>query len=149
MHYLDIELDGIDENGNKKTYKLNDFNGKYSVIYFYPEDDTPVCTKEAHDFRDALTKLKKYANIIGVSHNDIDEHIDFQSKHNLNFILISDKNNKLKQAFIEHNDNLSDIKRSTFVLDKDGNIVKAWGKVDVEDHIENIFAFFENLENQI
>lgn len=143
MHYLEIELDGIDKNGKKNKYKLSDFKEKNTIVYFYPQDDTPVCTVEAENFRDSIEKLEKYATIIGVSENNIDEHLKFKNKHNLNFILLSDKDNKLKQAFKDHNPNLFDIKRSTFILDKNGNIIKVWDKVDVNDHIDEILKFLQ------
>ena len=57
MHYLEINLQGIDENGNQKEYKLADFKGNNVILYFYPQDDTPVCTKEAEDFRDETQEL--------------------------------------------------------------------------------------------
>lgn len=142
MHYLNIKLKGIDENGNKKDYQLADFKGENIIIYFYPEDDTPVCTKEAHEFRDAMEKLKKYAKIIGISHNDINDHIDFHKKHDLNFILISDPENKLKQAFEEHDMHISNMHRATFILNKEGKIIKFWDKVDVDGHIDEITEFF-------
>ncbi len=142
MHYLDIELNGIDENGNEKTYKLSDLKGENLIVYFYPEDDTPVCTQEAHMFRDAMEKLKNYAKIIGVSANEIKDHLEFKAKHNLNFILLSDKLNKLKNAFKEHNNNLP-VQRTTFILDKEGNIIKVWEKVDIDNHIEEIIQYFE------
>ena len=142
MHYLEIELEGIDENGNEKIYKLSDLKGDNLIIYFYPEDDTPVCTLEAHKFRDAMEKLRKYAKIIGVSANDIKDHLEFKIKHNLNFILLSDKLNKLKNAFKEHNKNIP-VQRTTFILDKEGNVVKVWDKVDVDNHIEEITEYFE------
>ena len=88
MHYLEINLQGIDENGNQKEYKLADFKGNNVILYFYPQDDTPVCTKEAEDFRDEMNELKKYAIVVGVSADDIDSHIDFQNKHKLNFIML-------------------------------------------------------------
>ena len=143
MHYLDIELEGINENGEKKDYKLSDFKGENIILYFYPEDDTPVCTEEAHRFRDAMEKLKKYAHVIGVSANEIKDHIEFQTKHKLNFILLSDKLNKLKNALKDHNNNIKNIQRTTFILDKEGNIVKVWEKVDVDGHIEEITDYFE------
>lgn len=141
MHYLDIELDGIDENGKEKSYKLADFKGENVLVYFYPEDDTPVCTQEAHHFRDAIDKLKKYVKVIGVSANDILDHIEFQTKHALNFPLLSDKFNELKNAFKDHSGELNEIKRTTFLLDKDGHIVKIWEKVDVDGHVEEILDY--------
>lgn len=143
MHYLNIELEGIDRNGEIKNYKLSDFKNKNIIIYFYPQDDTPVCTKEAQEFRDAIAKLENYATVIGVSSDNIEEHIEFQKNHKLNFIILSDKYNELKNAFKEHLTTSSDIHRSTFILNKDGNIIKVWEKVDVDDHIKEILTFFE------
>lgn len=143
MHYLDIELNGINEHGEEKTYKLKDFEGKNIILYFYPEDDTPVCTQEALYFKEAIDKLKEYATVIGVSSNEIDEHIDFQKKHHLNFVMLSDKFNRLKEAFREHLTGASDIHRSTFILDKDGKIIKVWEKVDVDGHIDEIIEYLK------
>ncbi len=142
MHYLDIELEGINENGEKNNFKLSDFKGENVILYFYPEDDTPTCTLEAHKFRDALAKLNNFARVIGVSKNNSDEHIDFQTKHNLKFILLSDSENKLKNAFNEHKKHISDIERTTFILDKDGNVANVWEKVDVDGHVEEIIDYF-------
>ncbi len=144
MHYLDIELDGIDSTGNEKKYKLSDFAGENIILYFYPEDDTPVCTQEAHEFRDAMEILKNYAKVIGVSKNNIEEHKEFQKKHELNYILLSDTENKLKQAFKDHDKFITNMHRSTFIIDKEGNIVKFWDKVDVDGHINEIFEYFKN-----
>ena len=143
MHYLDIELDGIDSEGNEKKYKLSDFKGENIIVYFYPQDDTPVCTKEANKFKEAMAKLKDYAKVIGVSNDDIENHKEFREKYKLNFALLSDKMNKLKEAFTEHQKPISQINRSTLILDKDGNVIKFWEKVDVDDHIEEIIEFFE------
>ncbi len=143
MHYLDIELKGIDENGKEKNYKLSDFKGKNVILYFYPQDDTPVCTEEANKFKEALNKLKNFAEVIGVSANEIKDHIEFQTKHKLNFPLLSDSLNKLKEAIKEHNKEIQNIQRTTFILDKEGHIVKVWEKVDIDGHIEEIIDYFE------
>lgn len=144
MHYLDIELNGIDSTGNEHKYKLSDFSEEKIILYFYPEDDTPVCTREAHEFRDAMDILKNYAKVIGVSKNNIEEHKEFQKKHDLNYILLSDTENKLKKAFEDHNKYITNMHRSTFIIDKDGHIAKFWDKVDVDGHINEIFEYFKN-----
>ncbi len=146
MHYLDIELDGIDENGKEKKYKLSDFKGENIIVYFYPQDDTPVCTQEANNFKDAMNELKKIAKVIGVSANNIEDHLEFKKKYGLNFILLSDKLNKLKDSFIEHNKHFTNIKRSTFIIDKNGEIIKSWEKVDVGEHIEDIMKYFNSID---
>lgn len=141
MHYLDINLEGIDEKGNRKNYKLSDFKDENIILYFYPQDDSPVCTKEAENFRDEMSELKKHAIVIGVSSDDIDAHLDFQKKHKLNFIMLSDKFNELKNALNSHVKGI--FHRATFILDKNGNIIKVWEKVDINDHIEEVKAFFK------
>ncbi len=142
MHYLDLELKGIDEKSNIKDFKLKDFQGKNIILYFYPQDDTPTCTKEAQYFRDEIEKLKNFATIIGVSESDIDEHIAFQKKHKLNFILLSDNKNELKKLFEQHLKMFPKINRSTFILDKNGAIIKLWEKVDVDEHMQELENFF-------
>ncbi len=144
MHYLDIELKGIDEKGNEKNYKLSDFKGENIILYFYPQDDTPVCTKQAHEFKEALKKLNEYAKVIGVSSNEIQDHQEFQQKNELNFPLLSDISDKLKNAILSHQNKIQNIQRSTFILDKEGNIIKYWEKVDVDDHINEILEYFKN-----
>ncbi len=144
MHYyLDIETEGIDKDGNNKKYKLADFKNGYTIIYFYPKDDTPVCTQEAYEFKEAMDKLNKYAAVIGVSSDSIEEHKEFKEKHKLNFIILSDKFNKLKKAFAEQIKPASELHRTTIILDKDGNIIKCWEKVDIDGHIKEILDFFE------
>ena len=80
-----------------------------------------------------------------MSTNDIDDHIEFHNKYNLNFILLSDTENKLKKAFEEHDKYTKNLHRATFILDKNGNIIKYWAKVDIEGHIEEVLYFFKNL----
>lgn len=146
MQYFEIELQGINENREEKSYKLSDFRGNNLIVYFYPQDDTPVCTQEAQDFRDSFEKLNKYSKIVGVSANDIKSHREFMIKNKLNFILLSDVENKLKNAFKKQIEKLQNIQRSTFILDKESKIVKYWEKVDVNDQMEEIIRFFENNE---
>ena len=148
MHYLNIELDGIDKSGKEKKFSLSEFKGNNLIVYFYPQDDTPVCTKEAQAFRDALDKIQEYAQIIGVSNNTISDHLDFQKKYELKFILLSDSNNELKKAFQKHDIYLQNLHRATFILDKEGKIIKYWNKVDVDEHIEDILLFFKNKDKE-
>ena len=146
MHYLDIELDGIDKNGEKKKFRLSELKGNNLIVYFYPQDDTPVCTKEAQEFQEAINKIQKFAQIIGVSNNNINDHLDFQKKYELNFILLSDSNNELKKAFEGYDIHLQNLHRATFILDKEGQIIKYWKKVDVDEHIADILKFFRDKE---
>ncbi len=145
MNYLNIELSGIDEKGGEKKYKLTDFSGKNVIIYFYPQDDTPVCTRQAHEFKDAMEELSRYAVIIGVSRDDIKSHKEFKDKYGLNFILLSDIKNKLKSAFQDHNKYIINLHRGTFILNKKGRIIKFWDKVDVDGHIDEIKDFIKDF----
>lgn len=144
MNFLNIELESIDENGYEKIIKLQDFKGKTIILYFYPQDDTPVCTQEANKFNDVIEKLNKDIKVIGVSANDIDEHKEFKEKYKLKFMLISDKYNELKESILENIKPIQNIKRSTFILNKNGEIVKYWEKVDIENHIEDIINYLKN-----
>ncbi len=144
MKYLHIKIEGIDKEGKQKNYKLSDFEGEKVILYFYPEDDTPVCTKEAEEFRDIIDEINNFAILIGVSNSSIEEHIAFQNKHKLNFIILSDKDNELKEEFKKHLKESSDIHRSTFILNEDGEIIKAWEKVDVDEHSKEILEFLKS-----
>ena len=83
MNFLDIELESIDENGDEKRIKLRDFKGETIILYFYPQDDTPICTQEANNFNNVIEKLDNKIKIIGVSANDIEEHKEFKEKYKL------------------------------------------------------------------
>jgi len=146
MKYLDIELEGISTEEETKKYKLKDFAGQNVIIYFYPEDDTPVCTLEAHDFNNSLDNLQKFGSVIGVSKNSIESHKEFKSRHNLHFILLSDPENKLKDAFENQEKYIINLHRGTFILNKKGEIIKYWDKVDVEGHVKEIENFILSLE---
>lgn len=135
----DIELLG--DNGEK--VKLSDFKGKHIVLYFYPKDMTPGCTTEACDFRDRHQIFAELdAVIIGVSPDGQDKHQKFKEKHDLPFLLLVDDEQKLSEAFgvwkLKKNfgKEYMGIERSTFLINKEGKLVKEWRKVKVKDHVE-------------
>ncbi|AIZ59511.1 thioredoxin-dependent thiol peroxidase [Bacillus safensis] len=135
----DIELTG--DNGEK--VKLSDFKGKHIVLYFYPKDMTPGCTTEACDFRDRHQSFAELdAVIIGVSPDSQDKHQKFKEKHDLPFLLLVDDEQKLSEAFgvwkLKKNfgKEYMGIERSTFLINKEGTLVKEWRKVKVKDHVE-------------
>jgi len=135
----DIEL--TDDNGEK--VKLSDFKGKHIVLYFYPKDMTPGCTTEACDFRDRHQSFAELdAVIIGVSPDSQDKHQKFKEKHDLPFLLLVDDEQKLSEAFgvwkLKKNfgKEYMGIERSTFLINKEGTLVKEWRKVKVKDHVE-------------
>lgn len=135
----EIELTG--DNGEK--VKLSDFKGKHIVLYFYPKDMTPGCTTEACDFRDRHQSFAELdAVIIGVSPDGQDKHQKFKEKHDLPFLLLVDDEQKLSEAFgvwkLKKNfgKEYMGIERSTFLINKEGKLVKEWRKVKVKDHVE-------------
>ncbi|MGG0529326.1 thioredoxin-dependent thiol peroxidase [Bacillus pumilus] len=135
----EIELTG--DNGEK--VKLSDFKGKHIVLYFYPKDMTPGCTTEACDFRDRHQSFAELdAVIIGVSPDSQDQHQKFKEKHDLPFLLLVDDEQKLSEAFgvwkLKKNfgKEYMGVERSTFLINKEGTLVKEWRKVKVKDHVE-------------
>lgn len=147
MDISNIKLQGIDENGEEKTYELADFQGKPVVLYFYPKDNTSGCTQEACHFRDNYNRLSAKAQVVGVSPDNIRSHRRFQEKQNLNFILLSDTEHELAQAFgvwVEksmYGRKYMGIERSTFVLDEDGTVIREWRKVKVSGHVNEVLDF--------
>ena len=140
----EINLQGIDIDGIEKEYSLNDFKGQKVILYFYPKDNTSGCTQEACDFRDNINRLTSFATVIGVSPDSIKSHLKFKEKQSLNFILLSDPEHKLAEAFnvwVEksmYGRKYMGIERSTFVLDENLNIIKEWRKVKVKGHVDEV-----------
>ena len=93
-----IKLQGIDIKGIEKEYSLNDFKGQKVILYFYPKDNTSLCTQEAGDIRDKINRLTSFATVIGVSPDNIKSHLKFKEKQSLNFILLSDPEHKLAEC---------------------------------------------------
>ncbi len=146
-----LELDGLNENGEEQKYKMSDFNGKFTVLYFYPKDNTSGCTQEACNFRDNLNRISSQAQLLGVSPDSVKSHINFRQKQNINFILLSDVEHKLAEAYgvwkekSMYGRKYMGIERSTFVLDENGQIIKEWRKVKVAGHVDEVLAFLQNI----
>ena len=142
-----IKLQGINIDGIEKEYSLNDFKGQKVILYFYPKDNTSGCTQEACDFRDNINRLTSFATVIGVSPDSIKSHLKFKEKQSLNFILLSDPEHKLAEAFnvwVEksmYGRKYMGIERSTFVLDENLNVVKEWRKVKVKGHVDEVIDY--------
>ena len=142
-----VKLQGIDVDGIEKEYSLNDFKGQKVILYFYPKDNTSGCTQEACDFRDNINRLTSFATVIGVSPDSIKSHLKFKEKQSLNFILLSDPEHKLAEAFnvwVEksmYGRKYMGIERSTFVLDENLNIIKEWRKVKVKGHVDEVIEY--------
>jgi thioredoxin-dependent peroxiredoxin len=132
--------------------KLSALRGNPVVLYFYPKDDTPGCTKEACALRDRKAELKKLgAKVLGVSPDDVESHVKFRDKFELNFPLLADLEHKVADkygAWREKNNygKLSmGIQRSTFLIDSSGKVAKVWKKVNVEGHDAEILEALEQL----
>jgi peroxiredoxin Q/BCP len=124
---------------------LKDFAGKKLVIYFYPKDDTPGCTKESCDFRDQFEPVKKNgAVIIGVSKDSVASHLKFKTKYSLPFDLLSDEEGKMCEAYgvwkekSMYGRKYMGIERSTFIVDESGKIAKIYPKVSVTGHVDEV-----------
>jgi len=131
-----------------KEYSLLQFAGKKEVVlYFYPKDDTPGCTKEACSFRDTFPHFsKKGVEILGVSNDDLESHGKFRTKYQLNFPLLSDPDHKVSEAYgvykLKNNygKDYWGIERSSFIIGKEGKIKKIFRRVKVDGHTEEILA---------
>ena len=139
----------IDEN---EYLSLDNFKGKYLVIYFYPKDKTSGCTIESQDFRDHSKKFKaKNCAIVGVSRDSIKSHKSFQEKESLNFPLISDPDEKMCNVYgvmkekSMYGRKYMGIERSTFLISPDGKIIKEWRGVKVPGHVEDVYQMLCSL----
>jgi len=135
----------LDDEG--ESIVTTDLLGGPLVLYFYPKDDTPGCTNEATQFRDDYTKFqKKKARIVGVSRDSVASHQKFKDKYELPFQLLADTGSQLCDAFgviVEKNmygKKSMGIQRSTFLIDENGTIVKAWKRVKVDGHAGEVLA---------
>ncbi|MFV8828128.1 thioredoxin-dependent thiol peroxidase [Alkalihalobacterium sp. APHAB7] len=139
---------------NGENVSLTDYKGKNIVLYFYPKDMTPGCTTQACDFRDHHESFEDVdAVILGVSPDPVERHTKFIDKHGLPFILLADENHEAAEAYdvwkLKKNfgKEYMGIERSTFIIDKEGKIVKEWRKVKVKGHVEEALSYIrENLK---
>jgi peroxiredoxin Q/BCP len=139
-----------DDHGQKVS--LKGLKGQPVVLYFYPRDDTPGCTKEACAFRDRSAELKKLgAKVLGVSDDDEASHVKFRDKFELNFPLLVDTDHKIAEkygAWREKNmyGKVSmGIQRSTFLIDGEGVVRRVWKKVQVDGHDEAVIEALKAL----
>jgi peroxiredoxin Q/BCP len=137
------QFEGKDQDGN--MIKLSDYSGKKVILYFYPKDDTPGCTKEACNLRDNYQELKDQGfEIIGVSADTEAKHKKFIDKYELPFPLIADTDKEVIEAFGVWGEKkfmgktYDGIHRITFVIDENGNVLKRFDKVKTKDHTAQI-----------
>ena len=125
---------------------LKDFHGKWVVLYFYPKDNTPGCTIEAHNFQRDLSKYdEKNAVIVGVSVDSTESHQDFCAKQSLTFKLLSDTEKKVVAEYGSLNER-GMATRNTFLIDPKGKIVKVWTGVKPQEHSDEVLAALGELQ---
>lgn len=130
-----------------RTYSLGGLRGKKIVLYFYPKDDTPGCTKEACSFRDNLARVTaKEAVVLGVSRDNVASHEKFRHKFHLNFPLLADVDGKVTEAYgvwkekSNYGRTYWGIERTTFLIDEKGRISRIWPRVKVDGHTDEVLA---------
>lgn len=141
------------ESDNAGTITLESLRGSYVVLYFYPKDDTPGCTREACAFRDSQAELaQRGAVVLGVSPDKVAAHAKFRAKHTLGFPLLADTDHALAEAYgawrekTLYGKTSLGIVRSTFIIDPDGKVVKVWKKVSVDGHAAEVLAALDALQ---
>lgn len=132
--------------------KLSELKGSPVVLYFYPKDDTPGCTKEACSFRDRKGELEAWgAVVLGVSPDSVELHAKFREKYDLNFRLLADPDHQVAEkygAWREKNmygKKSMGIQRSTYLIDASGKVAKVWQRVKVDGHDEQVLAALKEL----
>ncbi|MBP9820535.1 thioredoxin-dependent thiol peroxidase [Candidatus Saccharibacteria bacterium] len=142
-----------DQDGN--MHSLKQYKGKWVILYFYPKDATPGCTKEACSFRDGRDYLQKQGVVVlGVSKDSVESHKKFATKHNLNFTLLSDASADTIKAYGAWGINkfmgkeYEGVKRNTYLIDPSGNIAKTYLKVNPITHVGNITKDLAELKSK-
>ncbi len=141
------DFTGKDQNGEE--IKLSDYKGKKVVLYFYPKDDTPGCTKQACSLRDGFAELKKNnIEVLGVSADDKESHQKFIKKYDLPFTLLADIDKTIINKYGVYGEKnmygkkYMGIKRTTFLIDEDGIIKKIFKKVKTDEHADEVLKAF-------
>jgi peroxiredoxin Q/BCP len=134
-------------NQDGRKVALKDFAGTRVVLYFYPADDTPGCTKEACQFNDSLGQFRDLkVNVLGISPDDAATHVAFRSKYHLTFDLLSDPDKKVMAAYGAYGEKMlygklvQGVIRSTFVIGPTGTIEHAWYAVHADGHATRVLA---------
>jgi len=144
-----------DQNG--KTHRLNDYAGRWVVVYFYPQDNSLNCTKEACNFRDEYRALEQFGNaaVIGINHGSVESHKRFAEQHHLNFPILSDTGHRITEAFGAWRtnpsrplDKLYGTRRNTYIINPEGHIVREYLSPKVRDHVEQVISDLQELQAQ-
>ena len=137
---------------NKKKFTLKDTLGKYVVLYFYPKDDTPGCTIETNEFNKLLSKFKKLeCEVYGISKDSLKSHDKFRDKYKIKFDLLADEELKVlkkykvwkKKKFMGRE--FMGVVRTTYLLDKKGQILKIWNNVKAKDHAKEVLETLKSI----
>lgn len=138
-----------------KTHSLKSLRGRFVILYFYPQDMTPGCTTEACEFNDQLSQVEsRDAVVFGVSKDSLASHARFKSKYGLGFVLLSDPDLIVHKAYGAYGEkNLygkitTGVIRSTFLIDREGKIAKAWPKVRVKGHVKAVLDALEKANHR-
>lgn len=159
-----IEVDWIEEGKKAPAFtltaddgskvRLSELKGSPVVLFFYPKDDTPGCTKEACAFRDRSKEMKKAgAVVLGVSPDSVESHVKFRDKFELNFPLLADEGHMVAEkygAWREKNmygKKSMGIQRSTFLIDSAGKVAKVWKRVKVDGHDQQVLDALADLDS--
>ena len=141
-----------DQKGEKVA--LKDFAGQRVVLYFYPADDTPGCTKEACQFNDELAAFRSLkVNVIGVSPDGAEKHQAFRAKYGLNFTLLSDPTKKVMEKYGAFGDKMmygkkvQGVIRSTFLIGPDGKLARVWKSVKVDGHVAKVLESLQEAQS--
>jgi len=148
-----LNYDFVLKETNGTDTSLKDFKGKNVVLYFYPKDNTSGCTTEALEFMDLYDEFKKQDTIIiGISRDNLKSHAKFRDKHNLPFLLLSDENEEIHNLFNVmklkkmYGKEYMGVERSTFIFNKEGELVKEFRNVKAKGHAEKVLEFIKNGE---
>ena len=132
---------------NNITHTLSDYEGQWVVLYFYPKDDTPGCTTQACDFRDAVKRIIASKSVVfGLSLDSVASHKLFAEKYNLPFSLLADEKGEVSKLYDSLRKLLGYAKRNTFIVNPKGNIAKIYLSVDPKTHSEMVLSDLSSLQ---
>ena len=129
------------ESDSGEEVTLSSLRGKPVVLYFYPKDDTPGCTRQACGIRDAWSEFEQAgAEVFGISADTVASHEKFKAKHSLPFPLLADPEHMLGEAYDVAQEGKNSYERSTFVIDAEGNLTKIMRRVNPDEHADQVLA---------